>query len=60
MGNYVAIEHKDGLTTLYAHNHRNLVEVGQTVEQGEVIGFYGSTGQYRPALAFLKSVFHQV
>lgn len=43
-GNYVAIEHKDGLTTLYAHNHRNLVEVGQTVEQGEVIASMGSTG----------------
>ena len=43
-GNYVAIEHQNGLTTLYAHNHRNLVEVGQTVEQGEVIASMGSTG----------------
>ncbi|WP_270291018.1 glucosaminidase domain-containing protein, partial [Enterococcus casseliflavus] len=27
-GNYVAIEHENGLTTLYAHNNQNLVTVG--------------------------------
>ena len=43
-GNYVAIEHENGLTTLYAHNNKNLVTVGQTVEQGEIIASMGSTG----------------
>lgn len=43
-GNYVAIEHENGLTTLYAHNHQNFVTVGQVVEQGEVIASMGSTG----------------
>ncbi|TPR55337.1 peptidoglycan DD-metalloendopeptidase family protein [Enterococcus sp. OL5] len=43
-GNYVAIEHENGLTTLYAHNNQNLVTVGQTVEQGEIIASMGSTG----------------
>ena len=43
-GNYVAIEHENGLTTLYAHNQENLVTVGQTAAQGEVIASMGSTG----------------
>ncbi|MBE9896253.1 peptidoglycan DD-metalloendopeptidase family protein [Enterococcus casseliflavus] len=43
-GNYVAIEHENGLTTLYAHNNQNLVTVGQTVAQGEIIAAMGSTG----------------
>lgn len=43
-GNYVAIEHENGLTTLYAHNNQNLVAVGQTVAQGEIIASMGSTG----------------
>lgn len=43
-GNYVAIEHGNGLVTLYAHNNSNLVEVGQHVTQGETIAFVGSTG----------------
>ena len=43
-GNYVAIEHENGLTTLYAHNNQNLVAVGQTVTQGEIIASMGSTG----------------
>lgn len=43
-GNYVAILHEDGMTTLYAHNQQNLVKVGQQVEQGETIALMGSTG----------------
>lgn len=43
-GNYVAILHEDGMTTLYAHNQQNLVKVGQQVERGETIALMGSTG----------------
>ena len=43
-GNYITIEHENGLTTLYAHNNQNLVAVGQTVAQGEIIASMGSTG----------------
>jgi len=44
-GNYVVIKHPNGTQTLYAHNSKNNVSVGQYVSQGEVIGFIGSTGK---------------
>lgn len=43
-GNYVAIKHEDGLTTLYAHCSRNIAKVGQTVKQGQTIALVGTTG----------------
>ncbi|MGX7700995.1 peptidoglycan DD-metalloendopeptidase family protein [Enterococcus mundtii] len=43
-GNYVAIEHEDGTTALYAHQQEYIVKVGDEVEQGQIIGFVGSTG----------------
>ena len=43
-GNYVAISHGSGNTTLYAHMSSRKVEVGQYVNQGDVIGITGSTG----------------
>lgn len=43
-GNYVMIAHSNGYYTLYAHQTRYIVSVGQTVSQGEVIGYVGSTG----------------
>ncbi|HGF7742744.1 TPA: peptidoglycan DD-metalloendopeptidase family protein [Enterococcus faecium] len=43
-GNYVAIEHEDGTTALYAHQQEYQVKVGDTVEQGKIIGYVGSTG----------------
>lgn len=44
-GNLVEIRHADGTLTLYAHNQRNLVRVGQYVEQGQQIAEMGSTGR---------------
>lgn len=44
-GNYVAIKHTDGNTTLYAHMSGNSVSPGQRVEAGQVIGHVGSTGR---------------
>lgn len=48
-GRYIMIYHGTDakgrkIVTLYAHNSRRLVGVGQTVEKGEVIAYGGSTG----------------
>ena len=43
-GYYVVIDHGDGYQSLYAHMSSLQAEAGQTVEQGESIGFVGSTG----------------
>lgn len=43
-GNYVMINHGDGRSTLYGHMSSRAVSVGQTVNQGQVIGYVGSTG----------------
>lgn len=43
-GNTVIIDHGGGITTLYGHNQSFAVSVGQSVSQGEVIAYCGSTG----------------
>lgn len=43
-GNYVVISHPNGTQTLYAHMTRTATSVGDTVSQGEVVGYVGSTG----------------
>lgn len=40
----VVIDHGYGLRTLYAHNSRVLVKVGDVVERGDVIALAGSSG----------------
>lgn len=43
-GKWLTIRHDNGLTTLYAHfSHKN-VNIGESVRQGQVIGYEGSTG----------------
>ncbi len=44
-GNYVVVSRGDGITTLYAHMSRRAVKAGDTVSQGQVIGYVGSTGR---------------
>lgn len=47
MGGYgyaVVINHGGGITTLYGHNSSLAVHVGQSVSQGQVIAYAGSTG----------------
>ncbi|WP_419816768.1 M23 family metallopeptidase [Glacieibacterium sp.] len=43
-GNYVMVKHNGTLSTAYAHMSRFAVKAGQTVAQGQVIGYVGSTG----------------
>lgn len=43
-GNLIVIEHGFGFSTLYAHNRKNLAQVGQFVKRGDVISHAGSTG----------------
>lgn len=44
-GNYIVIAHDNGSKTLYAHNSRNIVSLGQYVNRGETIGYSGNTGR---------------
>jgi hypothetical protein len=44
-GRLIEIKHSDMYTTRYAHNDINLVEVGEFVYKGEIIGEVGSTGR---------------
>ena len=45
MGNYVMIDHGDGLYTVYMHASKLLVSAGQEVKRGDVIALVGSTGR---------------
>jgi murein DD-endopeptidase MepM/ murein hydrolase activator NlpD len=44
-GNMVEINHGNGYQTRYAHNKKNLVVVGQKVDQDQVIALMGSSGR---------------
>ena len=44
LGNYVEIDHGNGIVSRYAHNSKLLVKVGDAVKQGQVISKVGSTG----------------
>ena len=44
-GNCIKIQHGNGLVTLYGHQSKNLVKVGQKVKAGQVIGLAGRTGR---------------
>jgi murein DD-endopeptidase MepM/ murein hydrolase activator NlpD len=43
-GNYTCIQHTSSLSTCYGHQSRIAVSVGQSVSQGQVIGYTGCTG----------------
>ncbi|OGI00944.1 MAG: hypothetical protein A2X42_03210 [Candidatus Margulisbacteria bacterium GWF2_38_17] len=43
-GNAVIVEHRDGISTVYGHASRLLVNVGEIVNKGQIIARVGSTG----------------
>lgn len=43
-GNYTCIDHGGGLSTCYAHQSSFAVSAGQSVSQGDIIGYTGCTG----------------
>lgn len=45
LGNLMKIDHGEGFCTVYGHCSRLLVDTGDVVRRGEVVGFVGSTGQ---------------
>lgn len=44
-GNVVEVDHGNGYMTRYAHNSRNLVEVGTRIHVGQIVAKVGSTGR---------------
>jgi murein DD-endopeptidase MepM/ murein hydrolase activator NlpD len=44
-GNLIEIDHGNGLTTRYGHLSKVGVQVGDTVQRGQLIGLIGSTGR---------------
>jgi murein DD-endopeptidase MepM/ murein hydrolase activator NlpD len=44
-GRYVVIDHGNGFRTKYAHLKKSLVQEGDTVERGQVIGLLGNSGR---------------
>ncbi len=44
-GNMIIIDHGNGMQTLYGHNEKLYVTVGQQVEQGQTIAWMGNSGR---------------
>jgi len=44
-GNLIILRHSEEYITIYAHNQVNLVEEGEWVEKGQVIGKVGKSGR---------------
>jgi murein DD-endopeptidase MepM/ murein hydrolase activator NlpD len=44
-GNLVILKHDETLTTLYAHNSKMLVKMGERVSKGQLIALLGNTGR---------------
>ncbi len=48
-GNYVRIEHSNGVVSFYGHLSKIVMSAGQKVSQGQVLGFVGYTGVTIPS-----------
>ncbi|MFW8564597.1 peptidoglycan DD-metalloendopeptidase family protein [Orrella sp. 11846] len=52
LGNLIILEHSDGYMTVYAHNEKLLVKVGDNVARGSQIATLGQTETTSPRLHF--------
>ena len=43
-GNYIMVDHGNGISTAYAHESRRIVRTGQAVGRGQVLGYSGTAG----------------
>jgi murein DD-endopeptidase MepM/ murein hydrolase activator NlpD len=60
-GNFTCIQHTGAMSTCYAHQERFAVSLGQTVSQGQVIGYSDCTGLcFGPHLHFEVRINGQV
>ena len=57
-GNCVIVKHANGLETLYSHQSKNLVETGEKVRAGQVIGLTGRTGRATTEHLHLETKFN--
>ena len=46
IGNFIRINHRYGVETIYGHLSKILVRSGQEVKRGDILGLIGSTGRY--------------
>lgn len=46
MGNFIRINHRNGIETTYGHLSKILIRYGQEVKRGDVLGRVGSTGRF--------------
>lgn len=44
LGNYLVLQHTEELKTIYGHLNRTVVEEGEKVKRGDVIGLMGNSG----------------
>lgn len=44
-GQYIVISHNNGTQTLYAHLSNIIIPEGSSTEQGQIVGYVGSTGR---------------
>ena len=44
-GNYVVVDHENGLQTLYGHLSERLVKIGERVYPGDIVGLAGNSGR---------------
>lgn len=57
-GNCIVIKHNYGLETLYSHQSKNFVKVGDKVKAGQVIGLTGRTGRATTAHLHFETHFN--
>ncbi len=53
-GNLVIVDHGDGFHTLYAHLAATAVQVGATVQPGDLVGLVGDTGSLKGAYLYFE------